>query len=220
VVASGARKKAAETSSGAGNGERVLSATMQNGNLAPVGARIRRLRIASGQSLRFVAKSLGIAPSALSMLENQQTGVSIQRLQLIARHFGLSISVLLGESEVPGGASGPNLQVIRRAQSTVPGVKRMKGILYQLPAAGPKRILQPALITFDPGAGYFGDEISHPGEEVGYVLMGELELHIGDEIKQLSQGDLVVFRTEAPHAYRNASKIAPALLFAVATPPW
>jgi transcriptional regulator with XRE-family HTH domain len=189
-------------------------------HLTPVGRRIRRLRMASGQTLRQAAKALGIAPSALSMLENHQTGVSIQRLQLIARHFGLSISEILADPEQPADSSQPQVQVIRRAHSTVPGVKRMKGILYQLPGAGPKRLLQPALITFDPGASYFGDEISHPGEELGYVLMGEVELHVGDEVVPLSQGDLVIFRTEAHHAYRNVSEITPALLFGVGTPPW
>ena len=44
-----------------------------------VGLRIRRLRQTSGKGLRQVADELGIAPSALSMLENDQTGVSLQR---------------------------------------------------------------------------------------------------------------------------------------------
>ena len=38
--------------------------------------------------------------------------------------------------------------------------------------------------------------IAHPGEEVAYVLFGEIELLLGDEIHRLSQGDLVRFRTE------------------------
>jgi quercetin dioxygenase-like cupin family protein len=58
------------------------------------------------------------------------------------------------------------------------------------------------------------------GEEVVYVTVGTVELYFGDQVLELSQGDMAVFRTETPHAFRNASLHGPAMLIAVATPPW
>jgi transcriptional regulator with XRE-family HTH domain len=185
----------------------------------PVGARIRNLRQSHGQSLREVADELGIAPSALSMLENEQAGVSLQRLQLIARYFGVAIVDLLSE---PPPVTGPedSIQIIRRAHAVTPSVTRGKGVVYQLPGAKPERLLQPALLSFAPGAGYAEDKIGHVGEEMLYVLLGEVELHYGEEVILLAVGDIAIFRAEVPHAFRNASQTGAASFLAVASPPW
>jgi transcriptional regulator with XRE-family HTH domain len=185
-----------------------------------LGARIRHIRKASGKSLRQVASDLDIAPSALSMLENDQTGVSLQRLQMISNYFGVTIVNLLADSESDGERHEPTVQVVRQAHSTSPSVTRGHGVLYQLPAAGGSHLLQTALLTFAPGAGYERDKISHTGEEIVFVTVGTVQLHFGDQVVDLAQGDLAVFRTETPHAFRNASEDGPAMLIAVATPPW
>jgi mannose-6-phosphate isomerase-like protein (cupin superfamily)/DNA-binding XRE family transcriptional regulator len=195
-----------------------------NGGAPPrimVGRRIRSLRTASGKSLRQVADDLGIAPSALSMLENDHTGVSLQRLQLIARYFNVTIVALLTETDVPADDVKPAaVQVIRRVHATSPSVTRGKGVVYQLPGAGGGHLLQTAVLTFQPGGGYERDQIAHSGEEMVYVTIGTVQLHFGDQVLELEQGDMAVFRTETPHAFRNASELGPAMLIAVATPPW
>ena len=185
-----------------------------------VGARIKRLRSLSGKSLRQVADDLSIAPSALSTLENDQTGVSLQRLQLIAHYYGVTLVDLLAEADSGDENGVARVHVVRRAHATTPGVKRGKGVIYQLPAASHHHVLQTALVSFQPDGGFERDKIGHPGEEIVYVLAGEIELHFGDSVLELAQGDLAVFQTETPHAYRNASKLGPAMLIAIATPPW
>src|SRR5438270_5163033 len=89
-----------------------------DGELALVmGQRIRRLRTHAGKSLRAQAGEIGIAPSSLSALENGQGGVSLRRLQLVAEHFGLHVTELLGEptaSSSPGG-----VEIIRNCAATV-----------------------------------------------------------------------------------------------------
>src|SRR5579862_7666962 len=96
-----------------------------NGNGQPetvMGQRLRRLRTQSGKTLRAQAREIGIAPSSLSALENGQGGVSLKRLQLVAEHFGLHITELLGE---PVGASrADGVEIIRNCAASVPGVRR------------------------------------------------------------------------------------------------
>ena len=185
-----------------------------------VGARIRHLRRLSGKSLRKVAAELNISQSALSTLENDRTGVSLQRLQLIAAYFGVTIVDLLADHDNADETREKAVQVVRRAHVVTPSVSRGKGVLYQLPAASHKHDLQTALVSFQPGGGFERDKISHAGEEVVYVLAGEVQLHFGDQVLELAQGDLAVFRTDTPHAFRNASDEGPAMILAVATPPW
>jgi quercetin dioxygenase-like cupin family protein len=185
-----------------------------------VGARIKRLRNLSGKSLRQVADDLSIAPSALSTLENDHAGVSLQRLQLIAHYYGVTLVDLLAETDANDQGGGAEVHVVRRAHAVTPGVRRGRGVIYQLPAVSPHHLLQTALVSFQPGGGFERDKIGHPGEEIAYVLAGDIQLHLGDTVLDLAQGDLAVFKTETPHAYRNASKLGPAMLLTVATPPW
>jgi quercetin dioxygenase-like cupin family protein len=62
--------------------------------------------------------------------------------------------------------------------------------------------------------------IGHPGEEIAYVLHGQVELLIENECHELRQGDLIRFRADRPHAFRNGSRVGVAAVIGAATPPW
>jgi quercetin dioxygenase-like cupin family protein len=62
--------------------------------------------------------------------------------------------------------------------------------------------------------------IGHPGEEIAYVLHGQVELLIENECHDLRQGDLIRFRADRPHAFRNGSRVGVAAVIGAATPPW
>jgi quercetin dioxygenase-like cupin family protein/DNA-binding XRE family transcriptional regulator len=183
-----------------------------------MGQRIRRLRTQTGRTLRAQAREIGIAPSSLSALENNQGGVSLKRLQLVAEHFGLHITELLGEPGVITGADP--VEIIRNCSASVRGVRRGRGVLYQLLGSGHNHAIQPYLLSFEPGGSYERDMIAHPGEEFAYVLQGEVELLIETEAHRLSQGDLIRFQADRSHAFRNASSVGVAMVIGAATPPW
>jgi transcriptional regulator with XRE-family HTH domain len=183
-----------------------------------VGQRIRRLRVHDGKSVRAQAREIGISASSLSALENSRGGISLSRLQRVAAHFGLHITDLLAESD--GKPSHHTVEVVRNWSAHVQGVRRGRGVLYQLLGSGHGHAIQPCLLSFEPAGTYERDMIAHPGEEFAYVLQGEVELLIGSEQHHLQQGDAIRFRTEVPHAFRNASSVGVAIVLGAATPPW
>jgi transcriptional regulator with XRE-family HTH domain len=186
---------------------------------AIVGRRIKRLRVQSGQGLREQARAIGISPSSLSDLENQRGGISLKRLQRVAEHFGLGVVDLLADDGRPA-RSGDSVEVIRGCAQSVPGVRRGDGVLYQVIGQGKGHTIQSYLLSFEPGAGFEDDMIGHSGEEFAYVLLGEVDFLVGAQAHRLTQGDLVRFRTETPHAFRNASSVGVAFVLGAATPPW
>ncbi|MEL6337206.1 MAG: cupin domain-containing protein, partial [Pseudomonadota bacterium] len=60
--------------------------------------------------------------------------------------------------------------------------------------------------------------ISHLGEEVGFLLEGELELEVDGQRYQLRPGDSFYFSSDRPHGYRNLSSTEARVLW-VNTPP-
>jgi transcriptional regulator with XRE-family HTH domain len=188
-------------------------------NASVVGQRIRRLRLQTGRSLREQAREIGISASSLSDIENNRGGISLRRLQHVADHFDLRLTELLAEPDGPDGAV-ETIEVIRGCPGSAPGVQRGSGVLYQLLGRSRGHAIQPYLLSFEPDGTYEDDMIAHPGEEIAYVLLGELELLLGTEVHRLAQGDLVRFRTETPHAFRNASSLGIGVVLGAATPPW
>ena len=74
----------------------------QVGNL---GARLRNVRLATGMSLREVARQLGVSPSFVSQLENGKSQPSVATLYSLAQLLNVSIDELFAVEET--GAHDP-----------------------------------------------------------------------------------------------------------------
>jgi len=93
------------------------------------------------------------------------------------------------------------------------------------PAAGGTRMevlarsdgMEGILVTVDAGAGW-GQVYSHAGEEIRYILDGELEVDVGGKRYLLEKGDCLWHRAEVPHTMRNPGKKL-ARYFVVIMPP-
>ena len=55
-----------------------------------------------------------------------------------------------------------------------------------------------------PGA-WNGGEIKHFGQEIGFVIEGQIELTVGEQQFRLKTGDSFFFRSSLPHSYRNTT---------------
>jgi len=60
-------------------------------------------------------------------------------------------------------------------------------------------------ITYPPGAHSMvgGDLVTHEGYEYGFVLSGEVEVTVGDEVFTLHAGESLGFDSSIPHLLRN-----------------
>lgn len=58
------------------------------------------------------------------------------------------------------------------------------------------------LIEVEPGK-EFGKQYTHDGEELHYVIEGEIEYLIADKVFKLSKGDCLWHNSNIPHSARN-----------------
>ena len=173
-----------------------------------IGFRVRARRLQQGLSLRQLSDRTGLSISFLSQLERDQTRPSISSLKDVATALGLSVAELLSDP-----ATNHRL-VLRRADRPAWSLARVR---FELLATGDDRLMEPQLITYEPGGASGGHPVTHQGEEFGIVLSGRAECWVGEELFVLDEGDCVYFSAQVPHRLRNAGS-GPCRYLLVVTP--
>ncbi|WP_316897585.1 cupin domain-containing protein [Pseudodesulfovibrio indicus] len=176
-----------------------------------LGHHIRQLRKAQGMTLRDLAEKAGCSESMLSKIENGKGNPSIKALQGISKALGTNMGALFQPDATPGIVSHWGERHMAQ-MTTGRGV-----VLEYLSPHLPGHTLQAHIHVVEPGGSSLG-EISHEGEEVGYVLTGELELTVDDQTYHVKEGDSFFFSSELPHAFRNNGAVTARVLW-VNTPP-
>lgn len=158
-----------------------------------LGTRLRHLRRVSGMTIDEVAKQIGVTKGYLSKIETGLSDPSVALLGRLAEAFGVPMSTMFE------GGGGYELSVVRaneRLPLNRPAVKR--GYKFEsLVFKKANRQLEAFLLTYpsrkDPTT------YRHPGEELLYVLEGELLFRYAGVDYILKPGDCVCFDARVEH---------------------
>ena len=168
-----------------------------------IGARVRHARLLNHMRLKDVAERAKCSEGMLSKIENDRAVPSLTTLHRLCKALNLSVSALLNKNFVEPWT------ILRSRERTVighasgSGSEGVKAEVIIPHAEG--RLLQGFVVIIEPG-GHTAGVIQHHGEEVGYVMEGQLELTINREVHLLSAGDSFFFPSDLPHEYRNPGK--------------
>ncbi len=194
----------------------VKAGPKTNGTAHPaaLGVRIRHARMVRGLTLKEVADEAQCSESMLSKIENDKAAPSFATLHRVATALGTNISDLYsaansGDRVVSHAGERPVL--VTDNLRTGKGIKLERLIPYSR-----EHLLQGNIHTIAPGGG--SEAIVHSGEEIGYVLEGEIELVLDGKKHRAKAGDSFHFRSELPHAYRNVGAKVARVLW-ISTPP-
>lgn len=150
----------------------------------------------------------------LSKVENDRAAPSFATLHRVATTLGTNISELYS---APDSAERIVSQAGERPMLVTDNLRSGKGIqMERLIPYARNHLLQGNIHVIEPGGG--SEAIAHAGEEIGYVLEGEIELTIDGKKMPAKAGDSFHFRSELPHAYRNVGATKARVLW-VNTPP-
>jgi transcriptional regulator with XRE-family HTH domain len=168
-----------------------------------------------GTRLKDVALAAGCSESLVSKIENNKLQPSLQVLHNLCS----ALKIGLGELFNPQQDDSPVVtRATKRTIIEMDTLRRGKGIVMERVIPYAKgHLLQSNIHIVAPGGASFG-LISHEGEEVGYIISGEIELFAGDKSYRLAAGDTFCFRSEIDHGYRNRGTQEARILF-VNTPP-
>jgi len=163
-----------------------------------VGELVRRLREQRGLTLRALGGATGFSPSFLSQLENGLVSPSISSMERIANTLG----VTLGEFFASLGSSEGGLVVRAAARAQLPS-GWSHATLEALSPMQRGRLVEPLLVTLEPG----GRSSKHPTakarEEFAFVMEGDLALTLGPDTFRLAAGDSVTILRGELRRWRN-----------------
>jgi transcriptional regulator with XRE-family HTH domain len=176
-----------------------------------IGSKVRRARLAANLKLEELAHRAGLSKALLSRIENDKITPSIGSLHDLAVALGINLSGFFDDGQLV------NSQVVlRKGERQTIEMKDGSKIENFVPFGG-THLLQGFLMIQEPGGEAQG-VVTHYGEEIGYVLEGELELILNGTPYRLKAGDSFNFRSEEPHTHRNPGK-SRVVVFWVNTPP-
>jgi len=165
-----------------------------------LGEKLRHLRRKSGKTLKEIADLVGCSESMLSKAERGHVIPSLDLLSRLAGALGGSVASLFADGErqactVFHPGERPILELGGKAST--PGI-----ILERLIPYEQGRQLTANLHVVPPGGGSAG-VLSHPGEEVGFVIEGYIEICVDGARHLIGPGGSFFFSSELPHSYRN-----------------
>lgn len=166
--------------------------------ISDVGARMLVLRKLNGWSQRQLAKRAGVPHSAISMIEHGQVSPSINSLQKVLDGVPISLADFF--------ALDLNVQIrvfFKSKSLQVEGANDIQ--TWQLRTKGGDRGPLMERKIYSPGADSGEELMTGPGEVVGFILNGELEVTIGGETENLVSGDGFYFERRRPYRFRNLS---------------
>ena len=167
-----------------------------------VGNRIREIRSAREITLQTLASRTGLTTGYLSKLERGLANPPIATLSSIAAALGNSVVDLLDDTD--GNA---RLSIVLPEERR-PVTRDGSTYGYHYDALAYKirhKVMEPFLITMTPHP-TDNTVFSHAGEEMLYVLEGDIEFFHGEERHRLGPGTCLYFDASIPHRAQCAGE--------------
>ena len=179
-----------------------------------VAARLREARRTRRFTLRALSEKTGLSEPFLSRLERGRVSTSIANLILITRTVGIDLGQLF--QDAAGTTATQHYTLVRASQRRRPQVVPATGYTYQpMAVAWPGQRMDAFVLTF-PVKNRADVLTAHEGEELTFVLQGEILFQLGDEQIPLKAGDCLYFNAEIPHMGKNVGRVDAKVLMVAA----
>lgn len=181
-------------------------------NEIDISKNILQYRKDKGITIKALAEQINVTSSLLSQIEKGTANPSINTLKQIAKALDVPLfKFFIGTEE------SENL-VVRKENRKKIVFSKDDNLSYELLTPDTKGQIEFMTMKIPPNEASSQDLFSHIGEEVAYIVKGEIKLHIMGKLVILNQGDSVRIPPRTGHKWENNSNLECEVIFAV-TPP-
>ena len=161
---------------------------------APLGDRLRLRRKALKLTLQEVADNAGLSVGFISQVERGLTAPSLSSLTNIAHVLHARVTDFLQQPDGPADATRSGARQVYALGTQTPSYERLS-------AAFPGHKINAVVMHEKPG--HRSEPIAHQGEELFYVLDGELTVELDRKRLILKTGDSLHFESTRTHSTWN-----------------
>jgi len=167
-----------------------------------LGKTIQRLRKAYNMSLGELSEQSGVAKSIISQIERNETNPTLSTVYRLSRALDTSIDEVLK-------ADSGTLFLEHQVKSAIPILESQDG-LCRLAITGPLNLIDlTQWYDFHAKPNGLLESDPHPPGTVEhlYMLKGEVEITVGEEVKIAKAGEAIRYRGDVPHKIRNLGTV-------------
>jgi transcriptional regulator with XRE-family HTH domain len=180
-----------------------------------LGMRIKALRAKRGMSQSELARLVGVTPSTISQVEANTIYPSVPALLKMAEVLSINIGSLFQDAlQSSGRFIFPSGEAVAASFRDLPK-GTIEGKLLIPPDLEGK--MEPYLVEIMPGQAVRAHFFLHRGEEMGYLLGGELQVVVKDTAYTVKAGDTIYLTSEMPTEWKNPGPGVATLLWIKAT---
>jgi transcriptional regulator with XRE-family HTH domain len=173
-----------------------------------IGVKIKALRLQCGLTQEELADRCELTKGYISQLENELTSPSIQTLVDILNALGTTIAEFFSQDKEEQVVFGEN----DFFEKVAPDHK----ITWLVPNAQ-KNEMEPIRLTIEPMSA-LSQDMPHEGEEFGFVLSGQVVLHLGKREYNVKRGEAFYFVCSKTHYLENKTSKQAVVLW-ISSPP-
>ncbi|BBI31404.1 helix-turn-helix domain-containing protein [Cohnella abietis] len=170
-----------------------------------IGSTIRAIRKRKKITIAQICEETGLSQGFMSQVETNKTSPSIATLDHIATALKVPLTYLLMKKE-------ERMSIVRKGDRkiTTSGSESLK-----VEHLGSSKNMKLRLVEFPPGASTGEAPHAHPGEEVHFVVKGQIIAEQGEDSARLEEGDSFRWNACTPHRVVNISDELSIVLVAV-----
>lgn len=170
-----------------------------SGENVTIGEKIHSLRIAGGYTLAELASKAGMNEKNLADIENQRVAPPLGDIVSLANVFQVAVGEIFGDQ-----ADSPFCLVRSKNRPRVPrfsaASNKTGGYTYEsLGYQKQNRQMEPFLVTLAPTEARQAEPNQHAGEEILFVLEGQIKVELAEHTDILNPGDSIYYDSTLPH---------------------
>lgn len=173
-----------------------------------LGAKIKRLRLQCGFTQEELADRCELTKGYISQLENELTSPSIQTLLDVLSALGTTAAEFFGEEQEE--------QIVFTSDDFFEKDADGHTVTWLVPNSQ-KNEMEPVKMQIKPHS-CLDKDMPHEGEEFGFVLQGDIVIHLGKKEYAAKSGDAFYYESDKVHYLENRTAETAVVLW-VASPP-
>ena len=175
-----------------------------------IGLKIKRLRLALNLTQEELADRTELSKSFISQVERDLTSPSIATLIDILQALGTDLKEFFGDET-------DSQIVFHDADYFEKYDEELKNKTEWIIPNAQKNQMEPIRVTLQPGGRTYLDD-PHEVDEFGYVLSGQITIHLGQQSYKAKRGETFYFKSSSRHYIEAAGKAGASIIW-VSTPP-